>query len=187
VVDVASGADCLEYFAGLAPGIVGEHVDLGPSAFGYTRREPLGVVAGIGAWNYPLQIACWKSAPALACGNAMIFKPAHLTPLTAAELEKIMLEAGVPPGVFQVVQGHSEVGRALTQHPAIRKVSLTGSVETGRAVMRDAAATLKQVTLELGGKSPIIVFADASLDNAVAGAMLGNSLGVKLLERYAES
>jgi betaine-aldehyde dehydrogenase len=174
VVDVASGADCLEYFAGLAPGIAGEHIDLGPGAFGYTRREPLGVVAGIGAWNYPLQIACWKSAPALACGNAMIFKPAHLTPLTAAELEKIMLEAGVPPGVFQVVQGHSEVGRALTQHPAIRKVSLTGSVETGRAVMRDAAASLKQVTLELGGKSPIIVFADAALDNAVAGALLGN-------------
>jgi len=174
VVDVASGADCLEYFAGLAPGIAGEHVDLGPAAFGYTRREPLGVVAGIGAWNYPLQIACWKSAPALACGNAMIFKPAHLTPLTAAALEKIMLEAGVPPGVFQVVQGHSEVGRALTQHPAIRKVSLTGSVETGRAVMRDAAASLKQVTLELGGKSPIIVFEDAALDNAVAGALLGN-------------
>ncbi|HEX9474972.1 MAG TPA: betaine-aldehyde dehydrogenase [Steroidobacteraceae bacterium] len=174
VVDVTSGADCLEYFAGLAPAIAGEHVDLGPGAFGYTRREPLGVVAGIGAWNYPLQIACWKSAPALACGNAMIFKPAHLTPLTAAELEKIMLEAGVPPGVFQVVQGHSEVGRALTQHPAIRKISLTGSVETGRAVMRDAAASLKQVTLELGGKSPIIVFADAPLDNAVSGALLGN-------------
>ncbi len=174
VVDVASGADCLEYFAGLAPAIAGEHLDLGPGAFGYTRREPLGVVAGIGAWNYPLQIACWKSAPALACGNAMIFKPAHLTPLTAAELEKIMLEAGLPPGVFQVVQGHSEVGRALTQHPAIRKISLTGSVETGRAVMRDAAASLKQVTLELGGKSPIIVFADAPLDNAVSGALLGN-------------
>ncbi len=174
VVDVASGADCLEYFAGLAASIAGEHLDLGPSAFGYTRREPLGVVAGIGAWNYPLQIACWKSAPALACGNAMIFKPAHLTPLTAIELEKVMLEAGVPPGVFQVVHGYAEVGRSLTQHPAIRKVSLTGSVETGRAVMRDAAATLKQVTLELGGKSPIVVFADASLDNAVAGAMLGN-------------
>jgi betaine-aldehyde dehydrogenase len=174
VVDVASGADCLEYFAGLAPAIAGEHLDLGPGAFGYTRREPLGVVAGIGAWNYPLQIACWKSAPALACGNAMIYKPAHLTPLTAIELGKLMLEAGVPPGVFQVVQGYAEIGRMLTQHPAIRKISLTGSVETGRAVMRDAAATLKQVTLELGGKSPIIVFADASLDNAVAGAMLGN-------------
>jgi betaine-aldehyde dehydrogenase len=174
VVDVLSGAECLEYFAGMAPGIAGEHLDLGPSAFGYTRREPLGVVAGIGAWNYPLQIACWKAAPALACGNAMIFKPAHLTPLTAVELERVLLQAGVPPGVFQVVQGEVETGRLLSQHPLIRKVSVTGSVNTGRAVMRDAAESLKQVTLELGGKSPIVIFADAPLDNAVAGAMLGN-------------
>jgi len=174
VVDVISGADCYEYYAGLAPGIAGEYLDLGPSAFGYTRREPLGVVAGIGAWNYPLQIACWKSAPALACGNAMLFKPADLTPLSAIELEKLVLEAGVPAGVFQVVQGDAQVGRLLTQHRAIRKVSLTGAVSTGRAVMRDAAESLKQVTLELGGKSPIIVFDDASLDNAVAGALLGN-------------
>ncbi len=174
VVDVISGADCYEYYAGLAPGIAGEYLDLGPSAFGYTRREPLGVVAGIGAWNYPLQIACWKSAPALACGNAMIFKPADLTPLSAIELEKLVLEAGVPAGVFQVVQGDAQVGRALTQHRAIRKVSLTGAVSTGRAVMRDAAESLKQVTLELGGKSPIIVFDDAPLDNAVSGALLGN-------------
>jgi acyl-CoA reductase-like NAD-dependent aldehyde dehydrogenase len=95
-VDVLSGADCIEYYANVAATIAGEHVDLGPGAFGYTRREPLGITAGIGAWNYPLQIACWKSAPALACGNAMIFKPAELTPLTAIELEKIYLEAGVP-------------------------------------------------------------------------------------------
>jgi betaine-aldehyde dehydrogenase len=174
VVDVISGADCYEYYGGLAPGIAGEYLDLGPSAFGYTRREPLGVVAGIGAWNYPLQIACWKSAPALACGNAMLFKPADLTPLSAVELEKLVLEAGVPAGVFQVVQGDAQVGRALTQHRAIRKVSLTGAVSTGRAVMRDAAESLKQVTLELGGKSPIIVFDDAPLDNAVSGALLGN-------------
>ncbi len=123
-------------------------------AFGYTRREPLGVVAGIGAWNYPLQIACWKSAPALACGNAMIFKPAELTPLTAIKLEEIYAEAGAAPGVFQVVQGMADTGRLLTRHPQIRKVSLTGEVGTGKAVMADAAATLKQVTLELGGKSP---------------------------------
>ena len=96
-----SGADCLEYFAGLAAGIAGEHLDLGPPAFGYTRREPLGVVAGIGAWNYPLQIACWKSAPALACGNAMIFKPAELTPLTALKLAEIYAEAGLPDGRLQ--------------------------------------------------------------------------------------
>ena len=173
-VDVISGAECLEYFAGLAAGLAGEHVDLGPKAFGYTRREPLGVVAGIGAWNYPLQIACWKSAPALACGNAMIFKPAELTPLTAIELAGIYREAGLPEGVFQVVQGFAATGRLLTRHPGIRKVSLTGEVGTGKAVMAEAAATLKQVTLELGGKSPLIVFEDAKIDNAVAGALLGN-------------
>lgn len=174
VVDVASGADCLEYFAALAQSVSGEHIDLGPSAFGYTRREPLGVVAGIGAWNYPLQIACWKSAPALAFGNAMIFKPAELTPLSAVKLEQIFLDAGVPAGVFQVVQGYAETGRLLTRHPAIRKISLTGEVGTGKAVMSDAAQTLKNVTLELGGKSPLIIFEDAKLDNAVAGALLAN-------------
>jgi len=174
VVDVISGAECLEYYAGLAAGIAGEHLDLGSKAFGYTRREPLGVVAGIGAWNYPLQIACWKSAPALACGNAMIFKPAELTPLTALKLEEIYREAGVPEGVFQLVQGYAPTGRLLTRHPHIRKVSLTGEVSTGKAVMADAAATLKQVTLELGGKSPLIIFEDAQLENAVSGALLGN-------------
>ena len=132
VVDVASGADCFEYFAGLAQSLSGEHIDLGTGAFGYTRREPLGVVAGIGAWNYPLQIACWKAAPALACGNAMIFKPAELTPFTAVKLEEILLEAGAPPGVFQVVQGFADTGRLLTRHPGIRKVSLTGEVGTGK-------------------------------------------------------
>jgi betaine-aldehyde dehydrogenase len=173
-VDVASGADCFEYYAGLAAGIAGEYLDLGREAFGYTRREPLGVVAGIGAWNYPLQIACWKSAPALACGNAMIFKPAELTPLTAVELQKLLLEAGLPEGLFQVVQGFADTGRLLTRHAQIRKISLTGEVGTGKAVMADAASTLKAVTLELGGKSPLIVFDDADLENAVSGAMLGN-------------
>jgi betaine-aldehyde dehydrogenase len=173
-VDVSSGADCLEYYAGLAPTIGGEHLDLGVAAFGYTRREALGVVAGIGAWNYPLQIACWKSAPALACGNAMIFKPAELTPLTAIKLAQVYREAGLPDGIFQVVQGFADTGRLLTRHPGIRKVSLTGEVSTGQAVMADAAATLKHVTLELGGKSPLIVFEDAVLQNAVSGALLGN-------------
>ena len=173
-VDVLSGAECLEYYAGLAAGLAGEHIDLGPRAFGYTRREPLGVVAGIGAWNYPLQIACWKAAPALACGNAMIFKPAELTPLTAVKLQEVFAAAGLPEGVFQIVQGRAETGRLLSRHPDIRKISLTGEVGTGKAVMADAAASLKQVTLELGGKSPLIVFEDAKLDNAVAGALLGN-------------
>ena len=174
VVDVMSGADCFEYFAGLVQSLSGEHIDLGPSAFGYTRREPLGVVAGIGAWNYPLQIACWKAAPALACGNAMIFKPAELTPFSAVKLQEILLEAGAPAGIFQVVQGFAETGRLLTRHPDIRKVSLTGEVGTGKAVMSDAAHTLKNVTLELGGKSPLIIFEDAKLDNAVSGALLAN-------------
>jgi betaine-aldehyde dehydrogenase len=174
IVDVLSGAECLEYYGGLAASIAGEHLDLGPAAFGYTRREPLGVVAGIGAWNYPLQIACWKAAPALACGNAMIFKPAELTPLTAIKLAEIFAEAGLPDGVFQLVQGHADTGRLLTRQRDIRKISLTGEVGTGKAVMADAAASLKQVTLELGGKSPLIVFEDAQLDNAVAGALLGN-------------
>src|SRR5699024_10203707 len=115
-VDIHSGADCLEYYGGLAASLSGEHIDLG-SAFVYTRREPLGICAGIGAWNYPLQIACWKSAPALACGNTMIFKPAELTPLTALRLAAIYTEAGVPDGVFNVVQGMSDTGRALSTHP----------------------------------------------------------------------
>ena len=174
VVDIVSGAECFEYFASLATGASGEHIDLGNAAFGYTRREALGVVAGIGAWNYPMQTACWKSAPALAFGNAMIFKPAELTPLSAAELPGIMREAGVPEGVFQVVQGGIDTGRLITRHPGIAKVSLTGAVETGRAVMGDAASTLKHVTLELGGKSPLLIFPDARLDQAVSGALLGN-------------
>jgi betaine-aldehyde dehydrogenase len=174
VVDVISGADCFEYYAGVAPTLSGEHLDLGAQAFGYTRREPLGVVAGIGAWNYPLQIACWKTAPALACGNAMIFKPADLTPLTATRLREVLDEAGLPDGVFQVVQGRAETGRLLAQHTGIDKVSLTGAVATGKAVMAAAAPSLKHVTLELGGKSPLIIFDDAHLDNAVSGALLGN-------------
>jgi betaine-aldehyde dehydrogenase len=174
VVDVASGAECFEYFAGIAATISGEHLDLGPQAFGYTRREPLGVVAGIGAWNYPLQIACWKSAPALACGNAIIFKPADLTPLTAIKLQEVLREAGLPEGLFQVAQGFADTGRLLSRHPRIQKVSVTGSVGTGKAVMADVAPTLKHITLELGGKSPLIICDDAKLDNAVSGALLAN-------------
>ena len=172
-VDILSGADCIEYYAGLAASLHGEHYQL-KGAFAYTRREPLGICVGIGAWNYPIQIACWKSAPALACGNAMIFKPAELTPLTAAVLAEIYTEAGVPAGVFNVVQGDARTGELLVRHPAVAKVSLTGEVGTGKRVMADAAGTLKHVTMELGGKSPLIIFADADLPNAVAAAMMGN-------------
>ena len=173
VADAASGADCLEYFAGVAATMTGEHVDLGGD-FGYTRREPLGVVVGIGAWNYPIQIACWKAAPALACGNAMIFKPSEVTPLTALKLAEILTEAGAPPGLFNVVQGLRDTGAALTSHPGIAKVSLTGSVPTGRAVAAAAAGQMKHITMELGGKSPLLVFDDADIDSAVSGAILGN-------------
>jgi betaine-aldehyde dehydrogenase len=173
VADAASGADCLDYFGSLAATITGEYVDLGGS-FTYTRREPLGVCVGIGAWNYPIQIACWKAAPALAAGNAMVFKPSEVTPLSALALAEILTEAGLPDGVFNVVQGGGSIGEALVRHPGVAKVSVTGSVATGERVAAGAAAGLKHVTLELGGKSPLIVFGDADLDNAVGGAMLGN-------------
>ncbi|HEY6627698.1 MAG TPA: betaine-aldehyde dehydrogenase [Acidimicrobiia bacterium] len=172
-VDILSGADAVEYYAGIAASIHGETFDLG-SAWAYTRREPLGVCAGIGAWNYPIQIACWKSAPALACGNSMVFKPAELTPLTALRLAEIYTEAGLPDGVFNVVQGDHRTGEALVAHPGVAKVSLTGEVGTGKIVMANAAATLKHVTLELGGKSPLIIFDDADLDNAVSAALMAN-------------
>jgi len=173
VVDVASGADALEYFAGLAGTIHGEHYQLGKN-FAYTRREPLGVVAGIGAWNYPLQIACWKAAPALAAGNAMIFKPSELTPLTALELGRVMTQAGAPAGVFNVVLGDARTGQLLVDHPEIRKISLTGSVVTGKRIMAAASQHLKHVTLELGGKSPLIVFPDADISRAARAAVMAN-------------
>ena len=174
VVDVASAADCLEYFGGVAASIAGQQVDLGPNAFGYVRREPLGVCAGIGAWNYPIQIAAWKAAPALACGNTMVFKPSEMTPVTAGSLAEAFADAGLPPGVFNVVQGDREAGQALVAHPGVAKVSLTGEVGTGRKIMAAAAETLKHVTMELGGKSPLIIFADADLDNAVSAAIMAN-------------
>ncbi|MCB9947488.1 MAG: betaine-aldehyde dehydrogenase [Rhodospirillaceae bacterium] len=173
-VDVATGADVLEFYAGLAATLHGDHFDLPPQAFAIVRREPLGVVGAIGAWNYPIQIALWKSAPALACGNTVVFKPAELTPLTALKLAEIYAEAGLPPGAFNVVQGDARTGRALVAHPGVAKVTLTGEVGTGKAVMADAARTLKHVTVELGGKSPLIVFADADRDAAVSAALAAN-------------
>ena len=175
-VDIVTGADVLEYYAGLATAIQGEQVPLRESSFFYTRREPLGVVAGIGAWNYPIQIALWKSAPALAAGNAMIFKPSEVTPLTALKLAEIYTEAGLPDGVFNVVQGAGrDIGQWLTEHPVIEKISFTGGVETGKKVMASAAgSTLKEVTMELGGKSPLIICEDANLDRAADIAVMAN-------------
>lgn len=173
IADATSGADSLEYFGGLAGTLTGEHIPLGES-WAYTVREPLGVCVGIGAWNYPTQIACWKSAPALACGNAMIFKPSETTPLCSLKIAEIFIEAGAPAGLFNVVQGLGDVGAKLVNDPRIDKVSLTGSVPTGKKVYAAAAAQVKHVTMELGGKSPIIVFDDANIEDAISGAILGN-------------
>ncbi|WP_194088916.1 betaine-aldehyde dehydrogenase [Vibrio hibernica] len=173
-VDIVTGADVIEYFANLVPSLQGDQQALSDNQFFYTRREPLGICAGIGAWNYPIQIAMWKSAPALAAGNAMIFKPSEETPLSVLKLAEIFTEAGVPNGVFNVVQGDYRVGQMLTAHPDIAKVSFTGESGTGKAVMGDSAKTLKSVTMELGGKSPLIIFDDAKLDQAVSAAMVAN-------------
>ena len=173
VADAASGADALEYFGGLIASDTGETIPLGGD-FVYTIREPLGVCVGIGAWNYPTQIACWKAAPALACGNAMIFKPSETTPLGALKLAEILVEAGAPAGLFNVVQGYGDVGGALVTDPRVAKVSLTGSIGTGRKVYAAAADGMRHVTMELGGKSPLIIFEDADIDSAVSAAINAN-------------
>ncbi|OTA18000.1 aldehyde dehydrogenase [Xenorhabdus vietnamensis] len=175
-VDIVTGADVLEYYAGLIPALEGQQIPLRESSFVYTRREPLGVVAGIGAWNYPIQIALWKSAPALAAGNAMIFKPSEITSLTALKLAEIYTEAGLPDGVFNVLTGTGhEVGHYLAMHPKIAKMSFTGGIVTGKKVMANASgSTLKEVTMELGGKSPLIIFDDADLERAADIAMMAN-------------
>ncbi|MEM9552300.1 MAG: betaine-aldehyde dehydrogenase [Pseudomonadota bacterium] len=174
VVDATSGADALEFFGGMAATLTGEHIPLAGGDWAYTRREALGLCVGIGAWNYPTQIACWKGAPALACGNAMIFKPSETTPLCALKVAEILHEAGLPAGLYNVVQGMGEVGASLVGDRRVDKVSLTGSVPTGRKVYAAAAAGIKHVTMELGGKSPLLVFDDADVDDAVSGAILGN-------------
>ena len=173
VADASSAADALEYFGGLAGSLTGEHIQLGEN-WAYTIREALGVCVGIGAWTYPTQIACWKAAPALACGNTMVFKPSETTPLCALKIAEILTEAGAPPGVFNVVQGMGETGAQLVTDPRVAKVSLTGSVPTGKRVYSGAAAQMKHVTMELGGKSPLVIFDDADIENAVGGAILGN-------------
>lgn len=172
-VDATSGADALEYFGGLAGSLTGEHIPLGRD-WVYTIREALGLCVGIGAWNYPTQIACWKAAPALACGNAMVFKPSENTPLCALKIAEILHEAGLPAGLYNVIQGTGAVGAPLVSDPRVDKVSLTGSVPTGRKIYASAATGMKHVTMELGGKSPLVIFDDADLENAVGGAILGN-------------
>ena len=172
--DIAAAIDCLEYYAGWADKINGEVIPARNDALTYVRREPVGVVAAIVPWNFPLMNAVWKIAPALACGCTVVLKPAELTPLSALTLGQIALEAGLPPGVLNVVPGFGPVaGQALIEHPDVDKISFTGSPAVGKQIMRYAAGSVKRVGLELGGKSPNIVFADADLDAAVRASASG--------------
>ena len=174
--DMETVISSLEYYGGLAPAIVGYQVRLPGGSWGYASREPLGVVGGVGAWNYPLQTCTWKVAPALACGNTFVYKPSPLAPLAAVVLGEVLQLAGVPDGVYNVVQGEGATGAILTQHPDLDKLSFTGSVPTGTKIMEAGAKGIKNVTLELGGKSPLIIFDDANLKNAVKGALMANFL-----------
>ncbi|KAL2089575.1 hypothetical protein ACEWY4_014263 [Coilia grayii] len=174
--NINTSASCIEYYAGIAPTLAGQHIQLPGGSFAYTRREPLGVCVGIGAWNFPFQIAVMKAAPALACGNALVFKPSPMTPVTAVILAEIFKEAGAPDGLFNVVQGGAETGTLLCHHPMVAKVSFTGSVPTGKKVMEMSSKGVKQVTMELGGKSPLIIFKDCELENAIKGALMANFL-----------
>src|SRR5215212_2275559 len=170
-IEIPAAAECLEYYAGWADKVMGETIPVKGNYLTYTLREPLGVVAAIVPWNFPLLLAAWKVAPALATGNVVILKPASQTPLTALALGEIAVEVGLPPGVLNVVTGPgSTLGKIIVAHPGIDKIAFTGDTSTGRGIMRGAADTLKKITLELGGKSPNIVFADADIDAAVRGA-----------------
>jgi len=173
-VDIDMVARCFHYFSGWATKIAGTTTPVNPALFTYTLREPVGVVGAIIPWNFPMIMVGWKAAPALAAGNSIVVKPAELTPLTAIRIAELALEAGVPPGVFNVLPGKGRIaGEALVKHPGVAKVSFTGSTEVGTHLMRTAADTLKRLTLELGGKSPNIIFADADLDAALKGATAG--------------
>jgi aldehyde dehydrogenase (NAD+) len=173
-IEIPMAAECFQYYAGWADKIQGATIPVKGNALAYTLREPVGVVAAIVPWNFPLLLTSWKVAPALACGNTVIIKPASQTPLTAIALGEIALEVGFPPGVLNVITGPgASVGQAIVEHPDIDKIAFTGDTSTGRGIMRGAAETLKHITLELGGKSPNVVLADADVDAAVRGATTG--------------
>jgi aldehyde dehydrogenase (NAD+) len=173
-IEIPAAAECFEYYAGWADKVMGETIPVKGNHLTYTLREPIGVIAAIVPWNFPLLLAAWKVAPALACGNTVILKPASQTPLTALALGEIAVEIGLPPGVLNVITGPgSRVGQALVEHPGIDKIAFTGDTSTGKAIMRSAADTLKRITLELGGKSPNIVLADADIEGAIRGATIG--------------
>ncbi len=173
-IEIPAAAECFEYYGGWSDKVMGETIPVKGNYLTYTLREPIGVVAAIVPWNFPLLLAAWKVAPALACGNTVILKPASQTPLTAIALGEIAVEVGLPPGVLNVLTGAgSTLGQAIVEHPGIDKIAFTGDTSTGKGIMRSAAGTLKKITLELGGKSPNIVLADADIDAAVRGATVG--------------
>src|SRR5713226_7019409 len=173
-VDLPQVVENFEYFAGWATKIEGETIPVPGRMFNYTLREPVGVCGQIIPWNFPLLMAAWKLAPALACGNTVVLKPAEQTPVTAVELAKLIQEAGFPEGVVNIIPGFGETaGAALSSHPGIDKIAITGASEVGKLIAKGAAENLTKVSLELGGKAPNVIFADADLDQAVNGAMMG--------------
>ncbi len=173
-IDVAGAAETFRYYAGWCSKIYGETNPSDPSMFNYTLREPVGVCGQIIPWNFPLLMACWKIAPALACGNTVILKPAEQTPLSALRLGELAQEAGLPDGVLNIITGFGPgAGSSIAEHPEIDKVAFTGSTEVGRLILQASTGNLKRVSLELGGKSPNIIFTDADLGSAVPTAMMG--------------
>jgi acyl-CoA reductase-like NAD-dependent aldehyde dehydrogenase len=173
-VELPFAAEVFRYYAGWTTKIHGDTLNLRDGAFTFTLRQPVGVIGAIVPWNFPFLLASWKIAPALAAGNTVVLKPASLTPLTALKFAALTAEAGLPEGVFNVVPGPGgKVGMALVRHPGVDKIAFTGSTEVGRSIMREAAGSLKRVSLELGGKSPNIVFADADMKAALRGALTG--------------
>ena len=173
-IDLPGVVENFEYFAGWSTKIEGETIPVPGQMFNYTLREPVGVCGQIIPWNFPLLMAAWKLAPALAAGNTVVLKPAEQTPVTAVELGKLIAEAGFPEGVVNIIPGYGETaGAALASHPGIDKIAFTGSTEIGKVIAKAAADNLTKVSLELGGKAPNVIFADADLDQAVNGAMMG--------------
>jgi len=171
--DVVDVATCFEYYGGLATKIHGDVIPVPDNAMSLALREPIGVAGQIIPWNYPLLMAAWKLAPAICAGCTMVLKPAEQTPLTVLELASSFADAGLPPGVVNIVTGAGETGAAIVAHPGVDKIAFTGSAEVGKSIMRGAADTLKKISLELGGKSPNIFFADADFEVAVEGALFG--------------
>ena len=171
--DLVDVATCFEYYGGLATKIHGDVIPVPDNAMSLALREPIGVAGQIIPWNYPLLMAAWKLAPAICAGCTMVLKPAEQTPLTVLELASSFADAGLPPGVVNIVTGEGETGAAIVAHPGVDKIAFTGSAEVGKSIMRGAADTLKKISLELGGKSPNIFFADADFEAAVEGALFG--------------